>query len=134
MRVEPYLFFDGRCEEALNFYKTALGAKVEMMLRYKEHKEALENAPQNAEKIMHSTMRVGDTAVHLSDGHCAGKPKFEGFAVSLNVATAAESEKYFKVLSDGGEVRMPLSKTFFSSSFGMVTDRFGVMWMVIVGQ
>jgi PhnB protein len=132
MQVTPYLFLDGRCEEAIEFYKRALGAQVGMMMRFKESPEAHGHPGNNAEKIMHAAFRVGDTTVMASDGRNEGKPKFEGFALSLNAKDAADAERMFAALSDGGQVTMPLGKTFFSPRFGMVADRFGVHWMIIV--
>ena len=135
MKVEPYLFFDGRCEEAIEFYRKALGVEVQMLMRYKDSPEPAQPGmvPPGAEnKIMHATLRIGDTTVMASDGHCTGKPKFDGFALSITAASEAEAERVFKALGDGGKVQMPLTKTFFSPSFGMLADRFGVPWMVIV--
>ena len=133
MLVQPYLNFDGRCEEALEFYAKALGAKVTMMMRYRESPEQPGMNPAGAEnKIMHSNFSIGDTQVMASDGHCEGKKKFEGFSLTLGVATAAEAERCFSALADGGQVFMPLAKTFWSPCFGMVGDRFGLMWMVSV--
>src|SRR5437868_6958876 len=117
MQVQAYLFFDGRCEEALQFYSKHLGAKVEMLMRNKESPEPPPpgmNAP--ADKVMHAAFRIGDTQLLASDGYSAGKPHFEGFSLAL---------------TDGGKVNMPLTKTFFASSFGMLADRFGVGWMVM---
>ena len=133
MELQPYVFFDGRCEEAIEFYKTALGAKVEMLMRFKDspEKEACPtNDPAMGEKVMHASVRLGDAMLLMSDGHCAGKPNFQGFALSLTVKTEAEAERLFKALADGGQVQMPLAKTFWSPSFGMLSDRFGVSWMV----
>lgn len=135
MLVQPYLFFDGRCEEALAFYKTALGAEVTAMMRFKENPEPQQPgmcAPGSEDKIMHSNLRIGDTQVMASDGMAfGGKPEFKGFSLTLTAPTDAEAARLFKALSDGGQVQMPLGKTFYASSFGMVTDRFGVGWMVI---
>jgi len=133
MQVQPYLFFDGRCEEAIEFYKKALGAEVSMLMRYKESPVPAGMVPPGGEnKVMHSALRIGDSTIMASDGRCLGKPSFQGFSVSLSVNTDAEAERLFKALSDGGQVQMALDKTFFSSRFGMVTDRFGVSWMVVV--
>ena len=135
MQVQPYLFLDGRCEEAIEFYKKTLGAKVEMMMRFKEGPDPMPPGmvpPGSETKIMHSSFRIGDTAVMASDGRAQGKPKFEGFALSITAKNDAEAERLFAALGDGGQVQMPLVKTFFSSRFGMVTDRFGVGWMVVV--
>jgi PhnB protein len=138
MQVQPYLFFDGRCEEAIEFYKKALGAQVDMLMRFKdspEHVSANEGCapPAGTEnKIMHSSLRIGDTVIMASDGECKGKPSFHGISLSLNAANEAEANRLFNALSDGGQVQMPLTKTFFSPAFGMVADKFGVSWMVVV--
>jgi PhnB protein len=135
MQVQPYLFFDGRCEEAAEFYKSAIGAKVEMLMRNSDSpdKPPPDMLPPGSEnKVMHMSLRIGDTTVLASDGHCAGKPVFEGFSLSLTVRDDAEADRAFAALSNGGQVRMPLTKTFFSSRFGMLADRFGVGWMVYV--
>jgi PhnB protein len=134
MKVAPYLFFDGRAEEAIEYYRRVLGAEVERMVRFKDNPEPQPGmTPPGAEnKIMHADLRIGDTVILMSDGRCAGKPEFRGFALSLYVANNAEAESRFNALSDGGQVQLPLRKTFFSSNFGMVMDRFGVMWMVLV--
>jgi len=133
--VQPYLFFDGKCEEALEFYKSAIGAKVEMMMRFKEAPEG-QCTPGLEDKIMHSSFKVGDTVVMASDGmaSAAAKPEFKGFSLTLNPKTEAECEKLFTALSDGGQVHQPLIKTFFSPKFGVLSDRFGVSWMVMVDQ
>jgi len=135
MLVQSYLFFDGRTEEAIEFYKKALGAKVEMVMRYKEAPEAPPPGmvpPGSENKVMHSSFRIGETVVMASDGNCTGKPAFNGFSLSITVANEVEADRVFAALSDGGQVQMPLGKTFFSPKFGMVADRFGVSWMVIV--
>jgi PhnB protein len=137
MLVQSYLFFDGRCEEALNFYRKAAGAEVEMMMRFKDSPEPAQPGmvPPGAEnKVMHASFRIGDTTVMASDGRCQGKPSFQGFALSIAAASEGEADRLFGALSDGGQVQMPLTKTFFSPRFGMLTDRFGVTWMVIVPQ
>jgi PhnB protein len=136
MQVQPYLFLDGRCEEAIEFYKSKLGAKVEMLMRFKDSPEPAQPGmipPGSENKVMHSCLRIGDTAVMASDGRCMGKPSFQGFSLSLTVPNEAEAERLFaNLLGDGGQVQMPLAKTFFSPRFGMVGDRFGVSWMIIV--
>lgn len=135
MLVQPYLDFAGRCEEAIEFYKKALGAQVQMLMRFKEAPEQPPPgsvAPGTENKILHSSLRIGDSIVMATDGRGAGKASFAGITLSLTVATEAEANKRFAALADGGQVQMPLGKTFFSPSFGMVTDRFGVSWMVIV--
>lgn len=132
--VSPYVFFEGRCEEAVEFYKKALGAEVGMMMRYKEAPEPPPGPmPAGYEnKIIHAQLKIGPTIVMMSDGRCMGKSNFQGFALSLMVPTEAEAKKRFAALSEGGQAQAPLSKTFFSPAFGMVTDRFGVLWMVLV--
>jgi len=135
MQVQSYLFFDGRCEEAIEFYRSKLGAKVEMLMRFKDSPEPAPPGmvPPGAEsKVMHACLRIGDTAVMASDGRCMGQPSFQGFSLSLTAPDPAEAERLFAALGDGGQVQMPLAKTFFSPRFGMVADRFGVSWMVIV--
>lgn len=135
MQVQPYLFFDGRCEEAIEFYKRALGAEVTMLMRYKDGPQPSQPGmipPGSENKVMHVSLKIGDSVVMGSDGHCLGKPNFEGFSLSVSVKDDAEAERRFAALADGGEVRMPLAKTFFSSRFGMLADRFGVGWMIIV--
>ena len=135
MQVQPYLFFDGRCEEALEFYRSALGAEVTSLHRFKDSPEphAPGMIPSGAEnKVMHASFRVGSTTVLASDGRCTGHPSFQGFSLSITVPNDAEAERLFAALGQGGQVQMPLSKTFFSSRFGMVADRFGVSWMVYV--
>jgi PhnB protein len=131
MFIQPYLFFDGRCDEAIEFYKKAIGATVEMLMRFKQAPDQSMISPGSAEKVMHSRLKIGETRVMASDGRNTGKPKFDGFALSLDVKTDADAQTMFKALSDGGEVTMPLGSTFFASSFGMVKDRFGVNWMVL---
>jgi uncharacterized glyoxalase superfamily protein PhnB/uncharacterized protein YndB with AHSA1/START domain len=132
-KVQPYLFFDGKCEEAIEFYKNTLGAKVEMMMRFRENPEPQPGmcAPGNEDKIMHSCFRIGNTQIMASDGRAQGKPMFQGFALSVSAQDEADAERMFKALADGGQVQMPLTKTFFSPRFGMVADRFGMGWMVI---
>ena len=135
MSLQPYLFFEGRCEEAIEYYRGRLGARVEMMMRYADSPEppAPGMLPPGAErKVMHASVRVGDAVLLLSDGRCSGQPRFEGFSLSLTVPDAAQADRAFAALADGGEVRMPLATTFFSPRFGMVADRFGVPWMVYV--
>jgi PhnB protein len=131
-QIQPYLFFDGRCEEALEFYRRAVGAEVSALMRFKESPDPGMTMPGAADKVMHASFRVGDSTVMASDGRCQGRPTFEGFALSLTVPTEAEAERLFAALSDGGQVQMPLTRTFFSPRFGMLADRFGVSWMVYV--
>jgi PhnB protein len=131
MQVQPYLVFEGRCEEAIEFYKKALDARVEMLMRFKDA-PAGECAPGSDDKVMHACLKIGEAAVMVSDGRMQGKPAFQGFALSLDVQNKDEAERRFRALSEGGQVQVPLGKTFFATSFGMVADRFGVSWMVIV--
>jgi PhnB protein len=132
MKAEPYLFFDGRCEEALEFYRKELGAEVTMLLRFKESPDPDMCQPGAEDKVMHANFRIGDNTLMASDGRCEGQAAFQGFSLSLSLADEAEAERLFAVLSDGGQVVMPLTKTFWSPLFGMVTDRFGVSWMINV--
>jgi PhnB protein len=131
MQIQPYLFFDGRCEEAIEFYRRALGAEVIMLMRYKDSPEPA-MVHGNDDKVMHARLQIGDATVLASDGRCQGRPNFEGFALSLTAADDAEAKRLFGALAEGGQVQLPLAKTFFASSFGMLTDRFGVGWMVYV--
>jgi PhnB protein len=135
MQIQPYLFFDGRAEEAAEFYRARLGAEITMLMRNKDSpdKPPPGMLPPNSEnKVMHMALKIGDAIVLASDGNCAGKPAFQGFSLSLTVKDEAEAGRLFAALADGGKVQMPLGKTFFSPSFGMVADRFGVAWMVYV--
>jgi PhnB protein len=132
MDVIPYLFFEGRTEEALDFYCRAVGAEAESIHRFKDSPEPGHVPPGAENKVMHVTLTIGDTTVMASDGHCHGSPSFQGFSLSLNVGTEAEAERHFAALGDGGKVEFPLTKTFFSPRFGVVNDRFGVSWMVHV--
>jgi PhnB protein len=135
MQIQPYLFFDGRCEEALDYYRATLGAKVEVMMRFSESPDPIPPGmipPGSEHKVMHASFRVGDSQVMASDGNCRGKPSFEGISLSLTVSDEKEAARVFSALGDGGQVQMPLGRTFFSPSFGMVADRYGVSWMVYV--
>jgi PhnB protein len=135
MLIQPYLFFDGRCEEAIDFYRRTLGAEVTMLMRFKEAPEPSPPGmlpPGSENKIMHATLRLGDTTVMASDGNCQGKPSFQGFSLSLSIPDEVEAERLFAALAEGGQVQMPMTKTFFAPRFGMVADRFGVSWMLIV--
>ena len=135
--VQPYLFFDGRCEEALEFYRKALGAEVMMLMRFKDCPEPPQPGmcpPGSDNKVMHASFRIGDSTIMASDGRCTGKPSFEGFSLSITVPTEVEAERLFTALANGGQVQMPLARTFYSPRFGMVADRFGVGWMIIVPQ
>ena len=133
--IQVYLFFNGRCEEAVEFYRKAIGAEVLFMMRYKESPEPPPPGrvpPGFENKIMHTSFRIGQTTVMASDGCSAEKANFHGFSLSVSVASEAEAERAFAALADGGKVEMPLTKTFWSPRFGMVEDRFGIGWMVSV--
>ncbi|HEY5601638.1 MAG TPA: VOC family protein [Gammaproteobacteria bacterium] len=133
MLIQAYLFFEGRCEEALNYYRDAIGAEILMQMRYKESPEPPppgKLAPGFENKIMHASFRVGDTVVMASDGMCSGKPGFQGFSLSLTVNNETQADRLFAALADSGQVQMPLEKTFWSARFGMLVDRFGVSWMI----
>ena len=135
MHIEPYLFFEGRCAEAVEFYRDALGAEVTMLMRYKDSPEPAPPGklpPGSEDKVMHASLRIGDTTVMASDGLCQGPPRFQGFSLSITVPDETRADKMFAALADRGQVQMPLGKTFWSPRFGMVTDRFGVGWMISV--
>lgn len=135
MQIQPYLFFDGCCEQAVDFYRRALGAEVEMLMRYKESPEPHPPGmvpPGWDDKVMHTTLRIGGAILMASDGCHPSSAGFCGFSLSLSVPDAATAERLFAALADGGQVQMPLSKTFWSPCFGMLTDRFRVGWMISV--
>lgn len=132
MQVQPYIFFDGRCDEALEFYRKTLGAEVTALMRFKESPEPEACGPGTADKVMHAEFRVGESTLLASDGRCEGQPSFKGFSLTLIMPNESESGRVFAALGEGGKVQMPLGKTFFSPSFGMVEDRFGVSWMIYV--
>ena len=134
MQVQPYLFFDGRCDEALEFYKKAVGAKVGMLMRFKDSPDPTMCSPGSENKVMHTQFQIGDTTVLASDGRNQGQPKFDGFALTIAAKDEAEADKIFAALSEGGKVTMPMTKTFFSPRFGMLADKFGVGWMILVAQ
>jgi len=132
MSVQPYLFFGGRCEEALEFYRSALGAEVEMLSRFKDAPDPAMAQPGMEEKVMHASFRIGETILMASDGRCEGEPRFEGFSLSIVVPDEAAAERAFNALAEGGKVEMPLTETFWAPKFGMLEDRFGVGWMISV--
>ncbi|HYC12855.1 MAG TPA: VOC family protein [Stellaceae bacterium] len=137
MPVQPYLFFEGRCEEAIEFYRKAVGAETAMLMRYKDMPGPQQPGmvpPGSDNKVMHASFRIGDSEIMASDGRCGGAPSFQGFALSITPKDEAHARRMFEALLDGGQVRMPLEKTFFSPCFGMVADRFGVTWMIYVPQ
>jgi PhnB protein len=142
MTVQPYLFFNGRAKEAASFYQKALGAEIAMLMHFKDNPDAgkpgtegcaADGAP-DPDSVMHMCLKIGDTAIMGSDGMSKGEPKFEGFSLSYSARNEADAHRIFKALSDGGQVQMPIAKTFFSPAFGMVADRFGLSWMVVVEQ
>jgi PhnB protein len=130
--VQPYLFFGGRCEEALEFYRSAVGAEVQMMMRYNESPEPPQLPECFHDKVMHASFRIGESTLMASDGRCDGPVAIEGFSLSITVPDEAEAERVFNALAEGGLVTMPLEKTFWAPKFGMLQDRFGVGWMVSV--
>jgi PhnB protein len=134
MHVQPYLDFNGRCDEALEFYKKAVGAEVAMLMRWKDGPDKSMCTAENADKVMHSQFQIGDSTIMASDGRCTGKPNFHGIALTISAKTEAEADELFNGLAEGGQVTMPLAKTFFSPKFGMVADKFGVGWMVLVAH
>lgn len=136
MTIQPYLIFDGRAQEAAAFYEKALGAQIQMLMRYKDSplpqpEDML--PPGWTEKVMHMALKIGDTIVFGSDGD-GEETGFKGFSLSYSAKTLEDAERVFAALAEGGEAKMPLTKTFFSPAFGMLTDRFGVPWMVVVPQ
>jgi PhnB protein len=134
MEIQAYLNFDGRCDEALKFYEKAIGAKVEMLMRFKDAPEKSMITPENENKVMHVQFQVGETKILASDGRCTGKGSFQGISLALSANTEAEADRLFGGLAEGGQVQMPLAKTFFAPRFGMVADKFGVGWMIIVSH
>jgi PhnB protein len=130
--IQPYLIFNGRCEEAIEFYRKALGAEVTMLLRFKDAPDPSMCTPGSENKVMHANLQIGESVILASDGRCTGQMSFAGFSLSLTLKNVADADRFFAALSDGGQVQMPLAKTFFSPRFGMVADRFGVSWMVYV--
>ncbi|MDE1972902.1 MAG: VOC family protein [Hyphomicrobiales bacterium] len=131
MDIQPYLAFEGRCEEAIEFYKKAIGAKVDMLMRFRDAPDQSMVTPGNEDKVMHAALRAGDTQLLMSDGRCTGNPNFSGIALALSTASDADAERMFNALAEGGTVNMALTKTFFASRFGMLADKFGVGWMVL---
>jgi len=133
--IQPYLFFEGRCQQAIEFYQAALGAKIDMLMRYSDSPEPPPPGmipPGSGDKVMHAALRIGDAVLLLSDGDCSGSPGFSGISLSLTAASIDDAQRKFSALAEAGKVQMPLGSTFFSPCFGMVEDRFGVCWMIIV--
>ena len=146
MSVQAYLCFDGRCEEALEFYSAKLGAQVQEIMLFSEAPPMPEShegtasegcgaMPPGAEnKILHASFQLGDSIVMASDGMNSGQPKFEGFSLAHSVKTDEETKRIFDLLAEEGKIEMPLEPTFWTSSFGMVADKFGVSWMIMTAQ
>lgn len=134
MKIQPYLYFDGRAEEALDFYKQVLGAEVLFLMRFKDSPVPTSGQPDNANKIMHASFRIGETILNASDGNCKGEAKFAGISLTCQTGSAEDAERIYAALLEGGQVQMPMHETFFSPRFGMVADRFGVSWLVMVDQ
>jgi len=132
MNIQPYLSFEGRCDEAIEFYKKAIDAKVDMLMRFKEAPDQSMVTPESKDKVMHAALSAGKAQLLMSDGRCTGSPNFNGIALAISAETEADAERMFNALASGGKVNMPLTKTFFSPKFGMVADKFGVGWMVLV--
>lgn len=135
MQIQPYLFFDGRCEEAIAFYRQALGAEVQMLMHYSDSPQGEAKCPDGstppADKVMHASLKIGQSVLMASDGFSQGKPEFKGISLSISADDDAQAKRWFDALADGGQVNQPLTTTFFASSFGMLVDRFGVSWMVV---
>ncbi len=134
MQVEPYLYFDGCCEQALEFYRAKLGAEVTSLMRYSDSPVPCDPAmvpPGSENKVMHSSFKIGKTTLMASDGHCKGQPTFAGISLTISVPAVAEADRLFAALSEEGQVQMPIAETFFSPRFGMVADKFGVSWMIL---
>ena len=134
MNIQPYLFFEGRCEEALEFYRQALDAEDITIMRYRDNPQPQACAPGTEDNIMHASFRVGDSVIFASDGRCSGNASFDGFSLSLTTDTGSAAQRMFAALAEGGTILVPLEKTFFSPQFGMLKDRFGVHWMIWVQQ
>ena len=134
MIVQSYLFFEGRCEEALEFYKNAIGAEVTALMRNSDSPDQSDTPPGMESKVLHCNFNVGETQLMASDGMCSGTPKFAGISLSITAKDAAEAERLFAALSEGGQVQLPMHETFFAERFGMAADKFGVSWMVMAGK
>ena len=132
MNVETYLFFNGKCEEALTFYQKLLGIEVSMLMKYEESPDQSLCPPNCGDKVMHANFRIGDTAFMASDGDCEGEPQFQGFSLSLNAESEEQGQAIMQGLAEDGEIKMPLAPSFWGGLFGMVTDKYGMSWMVSV--
>ncbi len=133
MDVQAYLSFQGRTLEALDFYKGAIGATVDMVMHFNDAPPEMQSqiAPEMKEKVMHCAFRVGSTQLMATDGDCNNTPAFSGITLALNAGSIEEAEKMFAALGKGGTVTMPMSETFFAHRFGVLSDKFGVKWMVL---
>jgi PhnB protein len=136
VHIQTYLYFDGRCEEALEFYGRVLGAEIVTLMRFKDSTvppdpELCPPEVNIDDKVMHVSFRIGDTNLMASDGRCAGRPDFRGFSLTITAQDEAEADRLFTALGEGGQVLMPMTSTFFASRFGIVADRFGVSWMIL---
>jgi PhnB protein len=133
MNIEPYLSFEGKAQEAIDFYKSAVGAQVKMVMHFKDAPPEMQAqmSPGTGDKVMHACIKIGDSDVLLSDGRCGGTANFSGITLTLNASSTGEAEKLFAALGKGGQVSMPMAETFFATRFGMVDDKFGVHWMVL---
>ena len=131
MNVQPYLSFEGRAQEAIDFYKSALGAQVEAVMQFKDAPPDMQANMPNKDKVMHAAFKVGDTTIMATDGQCSGKSEFSGITLTIQANSDGEAEKLFNALAQGGKVNMPMAETFFATRFGMVADKFGVGWMVL---
>ncbi len=136
MNVQPYLYFGGKSEEAIEFYKGAVGATVEVVMHFKDMPADQKSMmpPGSESKVMHACIKIGDSPIYISDGDCGGTTKFEGVTLTINASNDAEADKLFDALGKGGQVQMPLAETFFATRFGMLADKFGVSWMVIAAK
>ncbi|MCD9458941.1 VOC family protein [Marinibactrum halimedae] len=134
MRIESYLFFNGHCEEAINFYRKTLGARVSLLVRFRDNPDKSAYPPGAENKIMHAMVSVDGNTIMMSDGACDGDLHFTGISISLTLKDDLRAERIFNGLSDGGQVQMPFVETFWAEKFGLVTDRFGVSWMITVGD
>ena len=130
MHINPYLIFDGRCEEAFRFYEKCFKGKIIAMLTHKGTPAEAHVPAAWIDKILHARLDIGDQVLMASDAPPGRYEKPAGFSVSLQVKDPAEAERLFNALAEKGEIRMPLEKTFWSPRFGMLVDRFGIPWMI----
>lgn len=131
MKIDPYLNFDGNCEEAIRFYEKTLGGKIQMMMTYDQAPPGDNPTPKGWEKkIMHVSMTLGNVTLMASDAPPGHFSPMQGLFVSLAPDSKAQAEKIYNALADKGNVLMPFQQTFWAEGFGMVVDRFGTPWMV----